>query len=260
MDGIVKTERQGAVLEIIMNRGDRLNAFNLQLFEGLVQALREAEDPAIRAVILRGEGKAFSVGGDIRIFAELAASGRIVPESVPDLLHDAMTRIRQLGKPVLAVVNGACAGAGLSMALACDLVVAASDAKFNLAYTGIGLSPDGGSTYFLPRHVGLKRATEIFLTGKTMTAAEALELGLINRVESADQVLEQGRMLAQMLAAGPTAAFARLKKLLNATFDNDLAAHLKMEARLFSESSATADFQAGVKAFLEKRAPEFVGR
>lgn len=256
----IKTEINGPVLEIILNRPEQRNAMTIELFDAFETALSRAEKPDVRAVLVRGEGKAFCVGGDIRVFAEVAGRGDFIPEAAPDHLHRSIERIRAMEKPVLAVVHGPCAGAGLSLVLACDLAVAAEDSKFNLAYVGIGLSPDGGSTYFLPRHVGMKRATEIFMTGGTMTAAEALALGLVNRVTPAEDVLEQGRAMAQILSMGPTLAYARLKKLMNVTFDNSIAEQLALESKFFSASSKTEDFREGVAAFLGKRAPEFQGK
>lgn len=256
----IKTEINGPVLEIVLNRPEQRNAMTIELFDAMEAALSIAEKPEVRAVLVRGEGRAFCVGGDIRVFADVAARGEHIPEAGPDHLHRSIERIRALEKPVLAVVHGACAGAGLSLVLACDLAIAAEDSKFNLAYVGIGLSPDGGSTYFLPRHVGMKRAMEIFMTGGTMTSAEALGSGLINRVVPAEDVLDQGRAMAQILSMGPTQAYARLKKLMNATFTNSISEQLALESKFFSASSKTADFREGVAAFLGKRAPEFQGK
>jgi 2-(1,2-epoxy-1,2-dihydrophenyl)acetyl-CoA isomerase len=256
----IKTESHDGVLEIILNRPERRNAMTMEMFDALEAALNEAEKPEVRCVIVRGEGSHFCVGGDIRVFAEVAGRGESIPEAAPDHLHRSIERIRALEKPVLAVVHGSCAGAGLSLVLACDLAVAADDAQFNLAYVGIGLSPDGGSTYFLPRHVGAKKAMEIFMTGATMAAVEAQALGLINRVVPASEALDQGRAMAHILASGPTLAYARLKKLLGATFENSLQKQLALESKFFSASSKTEDFREGVAAFLAKRAPEFHGK
>lgn len=259
-DSIVKTENKNNVFIISMNRPDRLNAMYMDLFEQMLQALKEAESAEYRSVIIRGEGKAFSVGGDIRAFSEVAQSGKEIPERGPDLLHEVMMKIRKLEKPVIASIQGACAGAGLSLVLCSDLAIAADNAKFNLAYAGIGLSPDGGSTYFLPRHVGLKNATEILLTGKTMTAEKAKDLGLINRVVKEEELIEQTEQIAMMLAMGPTAAFTKMKKLLYVTFDNTLENQLMLESKYFSQSSMSEDFKEGLTAFLEKRPPMFQGK
>jgi len=259
MTQLVTTKREGPVFEIIMNRPDRLNALIPQMFDELIEATKHAQDKEIRSVIFRGEGKAFCVGGDIQEFAKVKASGQGVPPEMPDTLHEFIELLRNLRKPVLGVVQGPCAGAGLSLALACDLVIAADNSKFNLAYAGIGLSPDGSSSYFLPRHVGLKRATEIFMTGKTMTSDEAWELGLINRVVPADQLMTEAMQMAQMLATGPTQSYARIKELLNKSFQNDLHTHLALETKLFCECSRTYDFREGVRAFLAKEMPIFKG-
>lgn len=260
MDKTVITIKEGPVLEIILNRPDRLNAMIPEMFADLKVALDEAKDKEIRAVILRGEGKGFSVGGDIREFAKLGESHQGVLPEMPDALHGCIEQIRDLAKPILAVVQGPCAGAGLSVVLACDLAIASDDCKFNLAYTGIGLSPDGSSTFFLPRHVGLKKATEIFLTGKTMTSQDVLDLGLINRVVKPDELLDQARQMAQMLAMGPTLAFAKVKQLLNQSYTNNLHDQLALETKFFCESSRTQDFRTGVKAFLEKQMPVYEGK
>lgn len=265
MSDVVKTERQGAVLEVILNRPDRLNAMNFDLIDGIYRGILQGKDPAIRAVLIRGEGRGFCAGGDIREFAKLlgtkqGAPRQGVPREMPDRLHQMVENVRNLPKPVVAAVHGPCAGAGLSLVLACDLAIVSAESKFNLAYVGIGLSPDGSSSYFLPRHVGMKRALEIFLTGKNMTAEEVLELGLVNRVVPAGEVLEQGRQMAQMLAMGPTASYAKVKQLVNASYANNLHDQLVLETDLICQSSETDDFRAGIRAFLDKKMPEFRGK
>lgn len=259
MSDDVKLSCNGAVAEIILNRPESLNAMNLDLIEGLYQRVLECRSETIRAVLLRGEGRGFCAGGDIRKFATMIEGGEGVPEAMPDRLHEMIENLRQLPKPVLAAVHGPCAGAGLSLVLACDLAIAAEDCKFNLAYVNIGLSPDGSSSYFLPRHVGSKKATEIFLTGKNMSAQEVLELGLINKVVPAAQVLAEGRAWAEKLAQGPTLAYAKVKELLARSATNDLHAQLALETKLICESSHTEDFKAGIKAFLQKEQPTFKG-
>lgn len=259
MDKTVVSEKRGAVLDVVLNRGDRLNAMIPQMFTDLKAAFAAAADPAVRAVLLWGEGKAFSVGGDIRELARISEASGGVPPEMPNALHATIERLRTLPKPVLAAVQGPCAGAGMSLMLACDLAIAADNCKFNLAYAGIGLSPDGGASFFLPRHVGFKRAMEIFLTGKTMTADELLHLGLINRVVRADDLLNEARQMADRLAMGPTLAFAKVKELINASYTNNLHDQLALETKLFCASSRTADFRSGVKAFLAKKMPKFDG-
>ncbi len=260
MSDVVKAERINGVLEITLNRPDSLNAMNEEVIEGLLQRVEETRPPEVRAVLIRGEGRGFCAGGDIRHFAKLLESGQPVPREMPDRLHEMIECLRQLPKPVLAAVHGPCAGAGFSLVLACDLAIASEESKFNLAYVGIGLSPDGSSSFFLPRHVGMKKATEIFLTGKNMTAQEVLELGLINRIVPATDLLEQGRAMARMLASGPTAAYGRVKELINSSYHNNLHDQLALEAQHICESSTTEDFRAGIAAFLAKKTPEFKGR
>lgn len=260
MSDVVKTERKGEVLEIIMNRPDCLNAMNLELFDGLYQGVEEAHTSEIRAVLIRGEGRGFCAGGDIREFAKLVESGQGISPEMPDRIHEVVEKIRELPKPVIALVHGPCAGAGLSLVLACDLAIVSEESKFNLAYVGIGLSPDGSASFFLPRHVGTKKATEILMTGKNMTAQEVLELGLINRVAPADQVLEAGRQLAAKFAKGPTAAYAKVKQLINQSYTNNLHDQLALESDLICQSSTTEDFRGGITAFLSKQKPEFKGK
>ena len=168
--------------------------------------------------------------------------------------------LRDLQKPVLASVHGAAAGAGAPLALACDLVIASEEAIFNFAYARIGLSPDGSSTYFLPRHVGMKKTVEIFMTMSTIKAKEAQELSLINWIVPAAELAERTELIAAQLATGPTSTFGRLKKLLNASYDNTLHDQLALESEFICESSKTADFKEGIKSFLEKRMPEFKGK
>jgi 2-(1,2-epoxy-1,2-dihydrophenyl)acetyl-CoA isomerase len=249
-----------AVLEIVLNRPDRLNAINDSLVAGIRAGLDQARADDVRAVILRGEGRGFCAGGDIVLFGERVRSGASVDRRLPDELHAMVEDIRTLPKPVVAVVHGACAGAGMSLALACDIVIAADDSFFNLAYSGIGLSPDGSSTYFLPRHVGLKRATELFFTPRKLSAHEVLDLGLVNQLAPASTVLEAGRSYARGLAAGPTRAYASIKALLLRTYTNDLHTQLALETDHVVETSASEDFAAGVRAFLGKEKPRFTGR
>ena len=230
MSDVVKAERRNGVLEITLNRPDSLNAMNEALIEGLAQRVAEGRAPEVRAVLIRGEGRGFCAGGDIRHFAKLLESEKPLPREMPDRLHETIECLRQLPKPVLAVVQGPCVGAGFSLVLACDLVIASEESVFNLAYVGIGLSPDGSSSFFLPRHVGMKKATEILLTGRNMTAQEALELGLVNRIVPAADLLEQGRAMARMLTSGPTVAYGRVKELINSSYDNSLHDQLALES------------------------------
>ncbi len=259
MEPPVLLERKGAVAEIVLNRPDQLNAMNLELMDGFVEAVRGCQDPKIRAVVLKGNGRCFCAGGDVRFFKQQLESGKALPQELPDRLHAGIEQLRALEKPVLASVHGAAAGAGSSLALACDLVIAAEEAVFTLAYTKIGLSPDGSSSFFLPRHVGLKKAMELFLLSPTLKANEAIELGWVNWVVPAGTLPKKTAELATQLAAGPTLAFARVKKLLNQSYTSSLHDQLALESRFICESSVSADFREGIAAFLEKRNPAFQG-
>jgi 2-(1,2-epoxy-1,2-dihydrophenyl)acetyl-CoA isomerase len=260
MNQAVLYEAKGAVAHVTLNRPEQMNAMDIALIDGLAVAMEKARAKEIRAVILKANGRCFCAGGDIRKFNEFIDQGTTIPEAMPDRLHEMVETMRNLEKPILASVHGPAAGAGAPLALACDLVVAAEDAVFNFAYARIGLTPDGSSTYFLPRHVGMKKATEIFMMLPTYTAKEAMELGLINWVVPASELAAKTEAVAKQLAEGPTAAFGRLKKLMNATYDNNLHDQLALETKLICASSTTADFREGIKAFLAKRSPEFGGR
>ncbi len=260
MNNAVLFEKKDSIGEIILNRPEQLNAMNLDLIDGLAAAVKKCQDPAIRAVVLRANGKYFCAGGDIKAFGQLVKENRTLPPEMPDHLHAMVEDLRALEKPVIASIQGAAAGAGTPLALGCDLVIASEDAFFNCAYVRIGLSPDGSSTYFLPRHVGMKKAMEIFLTVPTLKAKEAQELGLINWVVPSSELVERTQMIAAQLAMGPTAAFARVKKLLGASYHNSLHDQLALETKLICDSSHTADFREGIQSFLEKRMPNFQGK
>lgn len=261
MSDVVLSEKKGAVLALTLNRPDSLNAINIELIAAVRQALEVASsDDDVRAVTIEGAGRGFCAGGDIRGFADMIASGNAVPTEMPDQLHAMIEDIRRLPKPVVAIIHGPCAGAGFSLIMACDMAIAADTAKFNIAYSKIALSPDGSSTYFLPRHIGMKRATEMFFLPDNMTAAEVLELGLVNRVVPADDLATEADALVSSLAEGPTKAFGRCKQLLNSTWDNSLHDQLELETKYIVSSSTTKDFAAGITAFLAKKTPEFSGQ
>ena len=215
------------------------------------------------AVVLTGNGRAFCSGGDLREMQTMAQKeGRIeafLEEPLKDL-HEMIVLIRETPIPFVAAVNGVAAGAGTNIALACDLVVAAETASFNEAFVRIGLSPDCGGTFFLPRAIGEKLAAELFMTGETLTAERALQIGMINRVVPADSLLAAASELAQKLASGPTGSIGRIKRMLNAAFLNDLSSQLALEHECQLESGRSADFREGVTAFFEKRPPQFTGK
>ena len=255
-------EVNGRVATIQMNRPDALNALSLQLSKDLKAAIEQAIADDVRAVVLTGSGRAFCSGGDLR---EMKAMGEregnieAFLDSPLKALHDVILLIRETPIPFIAAVNGVCAGAGTNFALACDLVLAADDATFNEAFVRIGLSPDCGGTFFLPRAVGEKIATELFMTGATLEAKRAAEIGMINRVVPAADLLNEATKLADLLAKGPTGSYGRIKRMMNATFANDLRAQLDLEAACQLESGRADDFKEGVLAFFEKRPPTFTG-
>jgi len=260
----VVVERHEGVFQITLNRPEILNAVNREVIAELAAAVAEAaEDRTSRVVLLRGAGTHFCAGGDITMFAELI---RLAPAErqqalyrIVDALHPLLVRMRHMPKPVLAAVQGAAAGFGLSLVLAADLALAAEDAVFTSGYIHLGTSPDGGMTAMLARIVGLKRAAELMLLGDRFDAGRALELGLVNRVVPADALASEAAGLAARLAAGPTYAYGRTKALLQATLGDAFDAQLRRETESFAACAATADFAEGVRAFLEKRRPVFAG-
>lgn len=255
-------EIDGSVATIQMNRPEALNALSLRLSKDLKAAIEKAIGDKARVVVLTGSGRAFCSGGDLR---EMKAMGEregnieAFLDSPLKALHDVIVLIRETPIPFVAAVNGVCAGAGTNFALACDLVVAADDASFNEAFVRIGLSPDCGGTFFLPRAVGEKIAAELFMTGGTVGAKRAAEIGMINRVVPAADLLTEAGKLAAQLAAGPTGSYGRIKRMLNASFSNNLRGQLDLEAECQLESGRAADFKEGVTAFFEKRAANFSG-
>ena len=250
------------VATIQMNRPDALNALSLQLGKDLAAAVRQAASDNARAVILTGSGRAFCSGGDLREMKAMGESEGSIEAFLDEplkALHEVIRLIRETPVPVVAAVNGVCAGAGTNFALACDLVIASDDATFNEAFVRIGLSPDCGGSFFLPRAIGEKLAAEALMLGSTITSQRAAEIGMINRVVPAADLMSTARALAKQLASGPTAAIGRVKRMLNATFSNDLTAQLDLEADLQVESGRSNDFKEGVNAFFEKRQPNFRG-
>ena len=251
------------VATIRMNRPDALNALSLQLGKDLAAAVRQAVADEARAVILTGSGRAFCSGGDLREMKAMGDSDGSFEAFLDEplkALHEVIALIRETPVPFIAAVNGVCAGAGTNFALACDIVLASDDATFNEAFVRIGLSPDCGGSFFLPRAIGEKLAAELLMTGSTVSARRAAEIGMINRVVPIAGLMSEANAFAGKLAAGPTAAIGRVKKMLNATFSNDLAAQLKLEADCQVESGRSSDFKEGVSAFFEKRPPRFSGK
>jgi 2-(1,2-epoxy-1,2-dihydrophenyl)acetyl-CoA isomerase len=253
----VETNRDGAVLTITLNRPDVLNALNTALHKALRSALKDARDPEVRAVVLTGAGRGFCVGQDLREFQEAAGdiSGRL-----RETYHPNVRAIRELEKPVIAAVNGAAAGAGLSLACACDIRIAADSATFVPAFVNIGLVPDSGGSYFIGRLLGPARAFEWMSSGRRLTAAEAHAWGLVSEVVEADALAGRAAAVAAELAALPTRAIGMTKRLLDRAWSSTLEQQLDWEAQLQSAATQTQDFREGVQAFLEKREPRFEGR
>jgi len=255
---------EDGVANVTLNRPERLNAWNAQFGDELRDALlKDAADPLVRAVLITGAGRGFSSGADLKDMLEQAMAGQPVPD-VGSLLkeryHPIITGIRELPKPVVAAVNGPAVGIGCSLALACDLIWAAESAVFGLAFVNIGLVPDGGSTFLVPAAVGKARAHEMALLGQPITAEQAFEWGLINKVVPDDQLMDEAGALAKRLAAGPTRSYANSKRALNNSILKIMGEQLDLEAQIQSEMAGTADFTEGVQAFVEKRDPVFKGQ
>ena len=260
----ITMEIEGGVASIVMNRPEARNALSEELRAGLAEFMEQCEmDDAIRCVVLRGAGGHFMGGGDVKGFKERAnmAPAKRKAALIRGLqaLHYTICRMRRMPKPVICAVEGAAAGFGVPLAAAGDLTIAAESAFFTLAYARIGVSPDGSSTYFLPRMIGLKRTFEMVYLADRYTAKEAKEMGLVTRVVPNDEFDNHVSELATKLADGPTYAYGRGKALLNASFENSMESQLELEAYAMSDCMMTDDHIEGVTAFVEKRAPIFKG-
>lgn len=254
-------ERTGPVGRLTLNRPETLNAWTPEFGAELRQVIdTEAAEDSVRAVLITGAGRGFSSGADLKAGFELAEDGRPdIRKELRDIYHPAIAGLRTLPKPVVAAVNGPAVGIGCSLALACDLVMAAESAFFSLAFVNIGLMPDGGSTAFVPPAVGKARAFQMALLGERISAAQALEWGLVNWVHPDERLAEEAAALVERLAAGPTRSYASAKQALNRSVYGDLDAQLELEAELQHALGRTRDFIEGVGAFVEKRSPAFDG-
>jgi len=248
------------VAHITLNRPEAAKAIDLTMARELFDAaIRCDAHGDVRAVVLTGAGRAFSAGGDVRAFA---AAGERLPAVLKELtahLHGAVSRLARMNAPVIAAVNGVAAGAGMSLACAADIVLAAESARFTMAYTRLGFTPDGSSTFFLARLIGLRRAQELLFTNRMLTASEALAWNLVTRVVPDADVSAQAEQLARELAAGPTRAFGGVKRLLLAAASTGLETQMELETELIADAACGADGREGPAAFVAKRPPRFIG-
>jgi 2-(1,2-epoxy-1,2-dihydrophenyl)acetyl-CoA isomerase len=258
--GPVRVTLDGAVAVVTLDRPEAANGIDLTLGRALMEVAIDLDgDPDVRAVLLTGAGRFFCAGGDLKSFAD---AGDALPARLKELtayLHTAITRLARMRAPVVCAVNGTAAGAGMSLAVACDLVHAAESAHFAMAYTGAGLSPDGSSSWFLPRLIGDRRTRELMLTNRRLSARDALAWGLVNDVVPDEKVFEHALDAARSLADGPTRAFGAVKTLLAESSGNGLETQMDLETRLIASMAETEDGREGIAAFAAKRPPSFTG-
>ena len=254
-------EQSGAVGRLTLNRPESLNAWTAQFGRELLQVVHgEASSDSVRAVMITGAGRGFSSGADLKAGFHPADDGMPdIRKELHDVYHPAIAGVRRLPKPVVAAVNGPAVGIGCSLALACDLIMAAESAYFGLAFVNIGLMPDGGSTALVPPAIGKARAFQMALLGERVPAPQALAWGLVNWVHPDDRLMDEANVLLERLAAGPTRSYAGSKQALNNFIYRDLDAQLDLETELQHALGRTKDFTEGVAAFVEKRTPEFTG-
>jgi 2-(1,2-epoxy-1,2-dihydrophenyl)acetyl-CoA isomerase len=244
---------------VTLNRPHAVNSIDLPMAKELMAVALQCEsDRNVRAVLLRGAGDNFSMGGDVKLF-HVQADVESYLRELTSFLHLAVSRFARLDAPVIAAVQGAAAGGGFSLAISCDLVLAAETATFLMAYTKIGMAPDGSSTYFLPRLVGFKRAMELTITNRVLSAREACEWGLVTEVVAAEKLSARAEELARSLAQGPTGAFGAAKRLLHSGWNQSLETQMEWESRAIGEAGGTADGKEGIRAFVEKRKAKFIG-
>lgn len=254
----ILVEIKDQVATLTLNRPEKFNAFNREMALLLQQELDACRQNEIRAVVITGNGKAFCAGQDLGEVVDPQGPGmaRILKEHYNPIV----TRIRELGKPVIAAVNGVAAGAGANLALCADITIAGESANFIQAFSKIGLVPDTGGSFFMPRLIGMQRAAALMMTGDKLSAAEAASMGMIWKTVPDQELLAQAMGLAKQLATMPTTALGLIKQQLNASFTNTIEEQLQLEDRLQQQAAATADFREGVQAFLEKRTARFTGQ
>ena len=258
----IKTSIENGILYITLNRPDKLNSFIFEMANQLKEVLHRAEsDDEVRCVLLTGQGRAFCAGQDLAEATEVSNDpDRNLSEIVHHTYIPIIKGIRKLEKPVVCAVNGTAAGAGANIALACDIVIASEEASFIQSFSQIGLIPDSGGTYILPRLVGLARATALTFLGEKVSAKDAVEMGMIWKAYPKEEFLKEAKAIASKLAKMPTKGFGLTKRGFNAGFSNNLEEQMKLEAKLQAEAGETHDYNEGVKAFMEKRKPEFKGK
>ena len=256
----LKFDIDGAIATITLNRPDAANSLNLQMGQDLLSvANRCASDDSIRAVILTAEGRMFCAGGDVAGFADAENTGELL-RAITTGLHAAISRFQRMNAPVIVAVNGVAAGAGMSIAASGDFILAAESAKFTMAYTGIGLSPDGSSSFFLPRLVGVLKAKELMIRNPVLSAKDAQEAGLVSEVVADDELTQAAKTLAAELAAGPTRAYGELKRLVADSFNTSLETQMERETDAIANlANHTEDGRNGIAAFVAKEKPSFTG-
>lgn len=257
---LIQTAHQNQIFTITLNRPDKLNSFTEPMAVELQNALKEAERDDIRCVLLTANGKAFCAGQDLPEVVEKSKNrSYVLGDTVRTSYNPVIKGIRNLNKPVVCAVNGTAAGAGANIALACDIVIASEDALFVQVFSKIGLVPDSGGTFFLPRVAGFARTNAMYLLDEKISAKQAVEAGMIYKAVSAEELKEEAQKICSKLAAMPTKGFALYKRAINQSFANSLSNQLEVEAGLQTEAGKTDDYNEGVQAFLQKRKPEFKG-
>ncbi len=262
-EAVVRVERDQALTTIVLNRPRKLNALSGELLRALAQALAEAEaDEGCRCVLLTGAGRGFSAGADLTDLDMQPAPGQSLDlgATLHETYHPVLHRIRAMPKPVVAAINGIAAGAGCNIGLAADVVVAARSARFIQAFIKIGLAPDAGGSWIIPRLIGRGRALQWMMSGEALDAQTALDWGLVSAVYDDESFADEAGALARRMAAQPTAALAAIKQLLDASSENDFPAQLDLEASLQSRLGRSQDAVEGISAFIQKREPAFQGR